>query len=136
MARAEDFNRKADDSPAVFSGKLPQRRQKWIAACSLILATSMSRRWVQIAFALGIGVCVTIITSAVARALNSESARDLIFWPNTVLQYLVPVPNVGAPDQPLYEGTPLNFLAFLASFPFAILVYGVVAYALLRCLKT
>ena len=69
----------------------------------------MSHRRVQIAFALAIGVCVTIITAAVVRALNSEFARDLVFWPNTVLQYLVPAPNIGAPDQPLYEGYAVKF---------------------------
>ena len=96
----------------------------------------MSRRWVRILLAVVIGVFVTIGTAAIALALSSESAREVLFWPNTVLQYLVPAPNIGTPDHPLYEGTPLNFLAFAASFPFAVVVYGAVAYVFLRRLKT
>ena len=79
---------------------------------------------------------MTIVTAAIASALNSESAREALFWPNTVLQYLVPAPNIGTSDHPLYEGTPLNFLAFAASFPFAVVIYGAVAYVFLRRVKT
>jgi len=96
----------------------------------------MSRDWVRIVFALAIGISVTVGTAAVASALSSESAREIVFWPNTVLQYLMPAPNVGTPDHPLYEGTSLNFLAFVVSFPFAVIVYGAVAYVFLRRLKT
>jgi hypothetical protein len=96
----------------------------------------MSRRWVRILLAVVIGVFVTIVTAAIASALSSESAREVLFWPNTVLQYLVPAPNIGTPDHPLYEATPLNFLAFAASFPFAVVFYGAVAYVFLRRLET
>jgi hypothetical protein len=96
----------------------------------------MSRRSVRILFALGVGVFVTIVTAAVASALSSESVREVVFWPNTLLQYLVPAPNIGTPEHPLYEGTPLNFLAFLASFPFAVIVYSLVAHVFLRRRKT
>jgi hypothetical protein len=92
----------------------------------------MSRPWVRIVFALAVGVFVTVATAAVASALTSEAAREVLFWPNTVLQYLVRAPNIGPPDHPLYEGTPLNFLAFIVSFPFAISVYSAVAYVFLR----
>jgi hypothetical protein len=95
----------------------------------------MSRLWVRIFVAVVIGVVVTIVTSAIASELGSESAREVLFWPNTVLQYLVPAPNIGTSDHPLYEGTPLNFLAFLISFPFAVGIYGALAYLFLRRLK-
>jgi hypothetical protein len=96
----------------------------------------MSRRWIQILLAIVIGVFVTIVTAAVASALSSESAREVLFWPNTVLQSFVPASNIGPPHRPLYEGTPLNFVAFVASFPFSVVVYGAVAYVFLRHLKT
>jgi hypothetical protein len=96
----------------------------------------MSRRWIRILLAIVIGVFVTIVTAAVALALSSESAREVLFWQNTVLQSLVPASNIGTPDHPLYEGTPLNFLAFVVSFPFAVVVYGAVAYVFLHRLKT
>jgi hypothetical protein len=96
----------------------------------------MSRRWVRILFAIIIGLAVTAATAAVAFAMSSESVREVMFWPNTLLQHLVPAPNIGTPERPLYEGTPLNFLAFLASFPFAVIVYSLIAYVFLRRRKT
>ena len=87
----------------------------------------MSRRWIRIVLATVIGVFVTIGTAAVASALSSESAREVLFWPNTVLQSLVPASNIGAAYRPVYEGTPLNFAAFVVSFPFSVVVYGAVA---------
>jgi hypothetical protein len=96
----------------------------------------MSRRRARILFAVVIGAIVTGVTAAVAVANSSESVRELVFWPNTLLQYLVPAPNIGTAEHPFYEGTPLAFLAFLVSFPFAVIVYSLVAYAFLRRLKT
>ena len=96
----------------------------------------MSRRWVRFLLALSIGVFVTAATAAVAFQLSSDSARDLLFWPNTVLQYLLSAPNIGTPDHPVYEGTPLNLLAFSVSFPFAVMIYGAVAYVVLGRFKT
>ena len=63
-----------------------------------------------------------------AHSAGAEPVARLLLWPNTLLQWLVPVHNVGIPAQPLYEGTPLNFLAFLASFPLALSAYSVIAY--------
>jgi hypothetical protein len=99
----------------------------------------MSRSWVRVLLAIGIGVLVTAGTAAASFALNthgSESIGDAVFWPSTLLQSLIPAPNIGTPDHPLYEGTPLNFLAYLASFPLAVIFYAFVAYLFLRRLKT
>jgi len=95
----------------------------------------MARRWVRILLAIGLGILITAVTAGAAFALSSESVREVLFWPNTVLQYLVPAPNIGPPDHPVYEGTPLNLLAFSASFPFAVIVYSAVAYVFLCRLK-
>jgi hypothetical protein len=96
----------------------------------------MSRRSTQLLFAVAIGVLVTTVTAFAASALTSESAREILFWPNTLLQSFVSAPNIGTPHHPLYEGTPLNSLAFLVSFPFAVIVYGAIAYVFLHRLKT
>jgi hypothetical protein len=66
---------------------------------------SRARIWILASI---IGVVLTAATAGIASALSSEPARELIFWPNTVLQYLMPAPNIGTPDLSLYEGTPLN----------------------------
>src|SRR5438034_8669481 len=99
----------------------------------------MRRRLRLALLAFGIGVLITAITATVAFVPNwdsAESVREAIFWPNTLLQNLVPVvyglPNIGTPDHPLYEGTPVNILAFFISFPLAIFVYSIVAYIFLR----
>jgi hypothetical protein len=99
----------------------------------------MSRPCVRVLLAIGIGVLVTLVTCAASFALNGrgfESTGEAVFWPNSLLQYLVPAPNIGTADHPHYEGTRLNFLAFVASFPLAVIFYGLVAYLFLRRLKT
>ena len=58
-----------------------------------------------------------------------------LFWQNSLLQTLVPALNIGTPERPFYEGTPLNFLAFLISIPVGFVVYGLVVYAALRSLQ-
>jgi hypothetical protein len=54
-----------------------------------------------------------------------------LLWQNSLLQALVPLANIGTTDHPIYEGSPLNLLAFVASIPLGIIVYGVVAYIVL-----
>jgi hypothetical protein len=101
----------------------------------LFLVRSMARRWVRVLMAIRIGVLVTAATAAASFLLSSRGAdtiSEVVFWPNTLLQALTPAPNIGTPDHPLYEGTPLNLLAFLTSFPLAVISYGFVAYVFLR----
>jgi hypothetical protein len=89
-----------------------------------------SRLW-RVASALGIGIVLTGALSGgafLAHNAGAEPIARVLFWPNTLLQELVSPHNIGTPTQPLYEGTPLNFLAFLASFPLGLLAYSVVAY--------
>ena len=99
----------------------------------------MSRSCVCVFLAIGIGVLVTAGTAAASFALSkhgSESISQVVFWPNTLLQALIPAPNIGTSDHRLREGTPFNFFAFLASFPLAVTLYTFVAYMFLRRLKT
>jgi hypothetical protein len=88
----------------------------------------------RILFATLVGLVITILltfTSYVADTLGARTASQILFWPNTLLQTLVPPNNIGTLEKPIYEGTPLNFLAFIVSFPFAILVYGIGAFFIL-----
>ena len=83
----------------------------------------------------GIGVLLTALTAALscfASQAGAELASEILFWPNTLMQSLVPLHNTGTTAHPLYEGTPLNIAAFFVSFPLAVLVYGTTAYILLR----
>ena len=82
-----------------------------------------------------IGVLFTALTAALsyfASQAGAELLSEILFWPNTLMQSLVPLHNVGTTAHPFYEGTPLNIAALFVSFPVAVLVYGTAAYIFLR----
>jgi hypothetical protein len=87
-----------------------------------------------ILLALFIGIVTTLSLLALAYGFDSlgyPKISYLIFWQNSILQSFCPLINIGTPENPLYEGTPLNFLAFIASIPFGILIYSIAAYVFL-----
>jgi hypothetical protein len=86
--------------------------------------------------ALAIGVIVAAVLAWGAQfAHRAHSAAYLLFWQNTLLQSVVPLHNIGTPERPIYEGTPLNILAYLASYPLGAVVYAAAVYAVL-CRRT
>jgi hypothetical protein len=89
------------------------------------------RRSLSILLALGIGTLVTAVTAAISYftfQASAELVSEVLFWPNTLMQSLVPLHNIGTPEDPFYEGTPVNIAAFFVSFLVGILVYSAVAY--------
>ena len=85
--------------------------------------------------AFGIGALFTLITATLsfyAMQAGAELISEILFWPNALLQSLMPAPNLGTPEHAIHEGTPLNFLAFLVSFILAVWVYSAIAYLFLR----
>lgn len=93
------------------------------------------KRSLLILSGLGIGILFTALTAALsyfASQAGAELVSEILFWPNTLTQSLVPLHNIGTAAHPLYEGTPLNIAAFFVSFPLAVLVYGTSAYIFLR----
>jgi len=48
------------------------------------------------------------------------------------LQAAVPLNSIGTAQEPVYEGTPLNLIAFVASIPLGFIIYGVAGYVALR----
>ena len=92
----------------------------------------------RIFLAFAIGVLATAILFALSFAADSFGFTSLangLLWQNTLLQSFAPLDNMGTPEHPVYEGTPLNFLAFLASVPLGIVVYSVLAYAALSMVR-
>ncbi len=82
-----------------------------------------------------IGVLFTALTAALsyfASQAGAELLSEILFWPNTLMQSLVPLHNIGTTAHPFYEGTALNIAALFVSFPVAVLVYGTAAYIFLR----
>jgi hypothetical protein len=96
-------------SASTFLRELPAVLTAWRAVVTLLLAVLAER----------------------AAAAGSPLLSQALFWPNSLLQAPVPLQNIGTPEHPLYEGTPLNFLAYFAGYPFGLLVYGAIAYACL-----
>lgn len=81
-----------------------------------------------------IGILVTLLLLGAALGADSaglESLARALFWQNTLAQSFVPMGNIGTTEHPMYEGSPLNFIAFLASFPIGVAVYGAVAFVLM-----
>jgi hypothetical protein len=84
------------------------------------------------------GIAVTLMLVGAAFLADSAGYSRLasgLFWQNSLLQNLVPAFNMSTPERPLYEGTPLSFLAFLISIPIGFVVYGFVVYAALGSLR-
>ena len=88
----------------------------------------------RIFLALAIGSACTAAGAAIAYLAVGVGAMPVaraIFWQATLLQSLMPHPNIGTVERPMYEGTPLDYLAYLAGFPVGIIVYSVLAYLFL-----
>jgi hypothetical protein len=84
---------------------------------------------------LALGAAITSALLALAVSLGAvgyASAARAVFWPNSLLQALIPRFNMGTLEHPFYEGTPLNLFAFIASIPLAFVIYSLAAYAYLR----
>jgi hypothetical protein len=82
--------------------------------------------------ALGAGVLVTVILTLASYFLFEAGATNLstvLFWPNALLQGAAPCVKIesSVAGRVLCEGTPLNEIAFLASFPLSVAVYSSIA---------
>lgn len=85
----------------------------------------------RIAISSAIGILLAISMAALSYLADVAGASILskiLLWPNSLLQSFTPLYNIGIAERPIYEGTPLNFIAFVASFPLAALIYGIAAY--------
>jgi hypothetical protein len=68
-------------------------------------------------------------TAYLADMSGYKAFSGILFWPNTVLQDLMPCVPIEASRQYFCEATPLNLLAYIASFPISVAVYGAIAFA-------
>jgi len=91
----------------------------------------MKSQTARVLWALAIGLLLTAGLATTAYLLHIAGAERIargLFWQNTLLQSLVPMYNIGTPERPIYEGTALNYLAYLASFPMGFVVYSILGY--------
>ena len=92
----------------------------------------------RVAWAIAIGTLTTAVLVAlsfVADSYGFTSLANALAWPNSVLQSFAPLGNLGTPGHPIHEGTPLNFLAFLASIAVGIIFYSLAAYVVLSVVR-
>ena len=95
----------------------------------------MKSRGTVLLISLTVGVFLTLILTGLAFYLYRAGAHylaNILFWPNTLLQSLVPCYNISTRENPVCEGTPVNILAYGASFPLSITVYSSLAYVFIR----
>jgi hypothetical protein len=91
----------------------------------------MKSRAAILGAAVGIGLAVTAGMESAAYFAHDAGAEGLAHtftWANTLLQHTVPCNNIGTAAEPLCEGTPLNLLAYFASFPLSLAAYSFLAY--------
>jgi hypothetical protein len=85
--------------------------------------------------ALALGALATLALfglSAVAADAGQTFLSRALFWQNTLLQALVPMNNIGTTEHPVYEGSPLNVVAYFLSFPLGFVAYSSAAFVWLR----
>ena len=95
----------------------------------------MKLRVAVLLMALGAWVLLTALltlASYLSYDAGAQTLSTVLFWPNSLLQSAAPCISVGAPAHPLCEGTPLNTLALIASFPLSVAVYTAIAYVIIR----
>jgi len=82
--------------------------------------------------AIVIGLAVTTIEVAVMNVTNVEWLFWILLFPWALLMALVPHPNIGSPEHPFYEGTPLDLTAAAVGLPISALVNIGVVYLMVR----
>jgi hypothetical protein len=95
----------------------------------------MRSRGAILLMSVGAGVLLTVVLTLASYLLDKLGAQSLatvLFWPNSLLQSAAPCIRGSGLERPFCEGTPINALAFVASFPLSIAVYSAIAYAIIR----
>jgi len=95
----------------------------------------MRSRGAVILKAIGAGVLLTVVLTLASYLFDRTGENVLaaaFFWPNSLLQSAAPCVRGSGVARPFCEGTPINALAFVASFPLSITVYSAIAYVILR----
>lgn len=79
-------------------------------------------------------VLAFVVVAVVAQGFMSERLSPLanvFLAPVVILVALVPAPNIGSAERPVYEGTPVHVLAALVGYVVSVAIYALVAYRVL-----
>ena len=78
-------------------------------------------------------LCGSLITGALTLIAFSDRTPDntarILLWQVTLLAQGVPHGNIGTPEHPVYEGSPLDLIPVFVGVPLGIPIYTLAAYA-------
>ena len=93
-------------------------------------------KFIKQSLAIGsVGTLGSFALSYAASSLGFGGAAHLLYWQGWWLQGFLACSNVGSPERPLCEGTPLNLVVFMLGLPFGIVLYTLVALVILVACK-
>ncbi len=87
------------------------------------------KRWL-LSFFCGLLITVALTMIAFSDSTPKNTAR-IFLWQVTLLAQGVPHGNIGTPEHPVYEGSPLDLIPVFVGVPLGIPIYTLVTYAAL-----
>ena len=75
-----------------------------------------------------VAVTLGLFGLAFVCAGSHEQLARILYWQGYSLQSLIPAPNIGTAEHPLYEGTPAHMVAFFAGIPVGVIIYFMVIF--------
>ena len=90
--------------------------------------TSKVRSW-------GVAAACASLLVLIAVSLGPSLFTRIVLFPIPVIVGLVPAPNLGTANDPIYEGTPLHFLAVLGALALCAVIYTALFYALFTLVR-
>jgi hypothetical protein len=88
-----------------------------------------ARRWF---IAVLLGCTPVAVAARELHSVNPSTFTRTVLAPVPLFVGLVPTHNIGTPEEPLYEGTPMHLLVAIAAVPLCAMFYTLLAYVVLR----
>jgi hypothetical protein len=90
---------------------------------------------VKWAVAFVVGSALTTLGILLTAVIGAEAFRWIFLLPWALLGMLVPHPNIGTPEHPIYEGTPLDLVATVIGLPMSALMNILIVYFVMSWLR-
>jgi hypothetical protein len=86
----------------------------------------------RLALSLICGLTITVaLTMVVISGVTSRNTSRVLLWQCMILAQGMPRGNIGTPEHPIYEGTPLDFIPVFIGIPLGVPIYASLTYAVL-----
>ena len=82
----------------------------------------------------GLILTVTLTAVAFSGSVSRNTARILL-WQCMFLAQGMPRGNIGSPEHPIYEGTPLDIIPVFVGVPLGIPIYALLTYVILAMVE-